>query len=68
MTLNIAPEQSWVSHQVIARGWSGATGYVTVAFYFRAQAYEVSFCSGTKKYNFDHRRAALSFAAELCEE
>ena len=68
MTLELRPEPAWSGFQVIARGHSRDTGDVMVAFLFKEQSYEVRTCAGLLRYPFNNRRAAVSFAAELCDD
>ena len=66
--LLLNPEPAWTGHQVLARGYSRETGTVVVAFLFREQLYQVRTDADRLRYPFRSRRAAMSFAAELCEE
>jgi hypothetical protein len=68
MTLELKPEPAWSGFQVIARGYSCDGGDVIVTFLFREQSYQVQTCAGLLRYPFRSRRAAVSFAAELCDE
>ena len=67
-SLLLNPEPAWAGHQVLARGYSRENGNVVGAFLFREQLYEVRTCSEQVRYPFRHRRAAMSFAAELCDD
>jgi hypothetical protein len=66
--LNLKPEPAWAGHQILARGHCREKGDVVVAFIFRDQRYEVRTCSDLIRYPFRNRRAAMSFAAELCDD
>jgi hypothetical protein len=68
MTLQSKPEPAWAGFQVIARGYSHQNGSVVVAFLFKEQRYEVRVQSGIIRYPFHTRRAAFSFASELCDD
>jgi hypothetical protein len=68
MALELKPEPAWSGLQIIARGFSRDQGDVVVAFLFRQQSYEVRVCAGLLRYPFRSRRAAVSFAAELCDD
>jgi hypothetical protein len=68
MALELKPEPAWSGLQIIARGFSHDKGDVVVAFLFREQSYQVRTCAGLLRYPFRSRRAAVSFAAELCDD
>ena len=67
MALEVKPEPAWSGLQVIARGYSHESGDIVVAFLFKDQSYEVRTCAGLLRFPFRSRRAAVSFAAELCD-
>jgi hypothetical protein len=66
--LLLNPEPAVTGHQILARGYSRETGNVVVAFIFREQTYQVRTDADRVRYPFTSRRAAVSFAAELCED
>jgi hypothetical protein len=68
MMLNSQPEPAWAGFQVVARGYSHQNGNVVVAFLFKEQHYEVRVRAGLIRYSFHSRRAAFSFASELCDD
>jgi hypothetical protein len=67
MALELEPESARAGLQVLARGYSRESESVTVVYLFGEQCFEVRISAGPVYYSFRSRRAALSFAAELCE-
>jgi hypothetical protein len=67
MKLELSPEPACSGVQIIAHGYSRENGDVVVAFLFKEQAYQVWIGASRRCYPFSSRRAAVSFAAEVCE-